>query len=125
MHMHFSLMNTQNRNVFDDGSINGSETLRAAVGGVQNYANELMLINAPTRNSYRRFGEGAGAPTVANWGHEDRRVAIRIPDSPNADRRIEHRIACADANPYLVVAGVLASALEGILQNIAPTTSDE
>jgi glutamine synthetase len=54
------------------------------------------------------------------WGYETRAAAVRIPGGPNPARRIEHRVAGADANPYLVLAAILGAALEGIENGIEP-----
>jgi len=48
------------------------------------------------------------------WGFNNRTVAMRVPHSDPANLRIEHRIAGADANPYLVTAAVLAGILHGL-----------
>ena len=48
------------------------------------------------------------------WGFNNRTVAMRIPHSDPDNIRIEHRIAGADANPYLVTAAVLAGMLDGL-----------
>ena len=55
-----------------------------------------------------------------SWGYETRAAAVRIPGGSNAARRVEHRVAGADANPYLVLAAVLGAALEGIENRIEP-----
>jgi glutamine synthetase len=72
------------------------------------------LVFAPHLNSYRRLQPNAHAPTKVCWGYESRHAAIRIPGGSTAARRIEHRVAGADANPYLVLAAVLGAALEGM-----------
>ena len=59
----------------------------------------------PNPNSYRRIQAGALAPSGKNWGYDHRDVALRIPRSAAHSRRIEHRVAGADANPYVVLAG--------------------
>jgi gamma-glutamylputrescine synthase len=58
-------------------------------------------------------------PTQASWGHNNRTVALRIPCGDDDARRIEYRVAGADANPYLVVAAILAGLLHG-LDNTLP-----
>jgi glutamine synthetase len=78
------------------------------------------LIFAPHQNSSRRLRPGSLAPVNATWGYENRTVAVRIPGGPHPARRIEHRVAGADANPYLVMASVLASALHGIGSGLEP-----
>ena len=120
MHMHFSLLDKEGNNVFADGSEQGSDVLRHAVAGTLAAMPDSMLLFAPHLNSYRRLLPGTHAPVAANWGYENRTVAVRIPESPDVARRIEHRVAGADANPYLVVAVVLAAALYGIEQGLLP-----
>ncbi|MEH6473457.1 MAG: glutamine synthetase family protein [Halopseudomonas sp.] len=120
-HVHFSLLDEEGNNVFDDGTEEGSKLLKRAVAGLMQSMADSMLCFAPHLNSYRRFMPGAHAPTFASWGYENRTVAIRIPESPNVARRIEHRVSGADANPYLVLASVLAGALYGIENKLMPT----
>jgi len=125
LHVHFSLLNEDGINVFDDGGEEGTDLLRYAVGGLMRTMSDSMLTFAPHMNSYRRFKVGAHAPTFASWGYENRTVAIRIPESPPVARRIEHRVAGADANPYLVLATVLAGALYGIENKLMPMAAIE
>ncbi len=119
-HLHFSLLDEDGRNVFDDGSEHGSDTLRHAVGGVLSLMRESALIFAPHLNSYRRWQPGSHAPHSVCWGYETRHAAVRIPGGPARARRIEHRVAGTDANPYLVLAAILGAALEGIERRIEP-----
>ena len=63
---------------------------------------------------------GAHAPTGAGWGYENRTVAIRIPGGPPAARRIEHRVAGGDINPYLSFAAILGAAITGIEEGMTP-----
>ncbi|MAC47091.1 glutamine synthetase family protein [Oceanospirillum beijerinckii] len=124
-HVHFSLINEEGKNVFDNGGDEGSDILMHAVAGLMNTMADSMLAFAPHLNSYRRFMAGAHAPTFASWGYENRTVAIRIPESPCVARRIEHRVAGADANPYLVLAAILAGALYGIENKLMPPKAIE
>ncbi|MGI9335920.1 MAG: glutamine synthetase family protein [Gammaproteobacteria bacterium] len=119
-HVHFSLLDAHGNNVFDDGTERGSDTLRHAVGGLLGAMAESTLVFAPHFNSYRRLRPGTHAPTAIAWGYENRTAAVRIPGGPSAARRIEHRVAGADANPYLVLAGILGAALEGIERQMQP-----
>ena len=87
-----------------------------------------MAIFAPNINSYRRFAPGCYAPLSPSWGYENRTTALRIPAGDNESIRIEHRVAGADANPYLVASVILASALEGIKKKqkpLAPMTGED
>ena len=114
LHVHFSLLDENGHNVFDDGTEKGSDVLRCAIGGLTAAMQESTLIFAPHLNSYRRIRPNSHAPTTVGWGYENRTAAIRIPGGSNKARRIEHRVAGADANPYLVLAAILGAALEGI-----------
>ena len=62
----------------------------------------------------------AHAPTSAQWGYENRTTAIRIPGGDLASKRIEHRVAGGDTNPYLVMTAVLGSALLGVQKKLTP-----
>ncbi|MCG6884583.1 MAG: glutamine synthetase family protein [Silicimonas sp.] len=120
LHMHFSILDAEGRNIFDDGTDRGSETLRHAVGGCLSTMRDATLIFAPHENSYRRLITGSHAPTGICWGYENRTVAVRIPDGPGNARRIEHRVAGGDTNPYLLFSVVLGAALLGIEDRIEP-----
>jgi glutamine synthetase len=75
---------------------------------------DSTLIFAPHQNSYDRLVPGKHAPTSIGWGYENRTAAIRIPAGNAAARRIEHRVAGGDVNPYLMLAAILGAALCGI-----------
>ena len=119
-HLHFSLLDKEGRNVFDDGGDRGSLLLRQAVGGMIQAMEASALLFAPHQNSYRRLQKESHAPVALSWGYDNRTTAIRIPGGAPAARRIEHRVAGADANPYLVMAAVLGAALAGIKSKIEP-----
>ncbi len=119
-HLHFSILDQNGRNIFDNGSAEGSTTLLHAVGGLLETINELLLLCAPHVSSYRRLQPDSYAPTSKCWGYDNRSVPIRIPAGNNEARRIEYRVAGADANPYLFVSAVLMAALHGIDQKFVP-----
>ncbi len=124
LHIHMSLLDREGRNVFDDGTARGSDTLRHAIGGLQATTAEALAICAPNANSYRRFREGSYAPTSTAWAYNNRTTGLRIPSGGGKARRIEHRFAGADANVYLVAAAMLAGAHWGIVNKAtadAPT----
>ena len=119
-HMHVSLLDREGRNVFDDGTNRGSNRLRHAIGGLAKTMPDCMLIFAPHHNSYRRLWRGVHGPLAPTWGYENRYVAMRVPNGDGAARRVEHRIAGADANPYLSLAAILAGMLHGLELEIEP-----
>jgi len=120
LHMHVSLLDKNGRNVFDGGEEIASETLSHAIGGVLEVMPESMAFIAPNVNSYRRYLPDIFVPTQRSWGYENRSVALRIPAGGGDARRIEHRVAGADANPYLVLSTLLAGIHKGIVEKIAP-----
>ncbi|MEZ8079998.1 glutamine synthetase family protein [Enterovibrio norvegicus] len=122
MHVHISLVDEEGNNVFqspEDGKM--TDTLRWALGGMLALMPDYMAILCPNINSFRRFSPDFYVPNAATWGVENRTTALRIPgDAPEATR-IEHRVAGADANPYLMMSALLASVLYGIENKIEPS----
>ncbi|MCT4557200.1 MAG: glutamine synthetase family protein [Pelagimonas sp.] len=120
MHTHFSVLDDQGRNIFDDGSDQGSDRLGHAVAGCVAALADSTLIYAPHANSFARMVPGAHAPTGVCWAYENRTSAIRIPGGAPAARRIEHRVAGGDVNPYLSLAAILGAALNGLDDRAQP-----
>ena len=120
MHVHFSVIDKNGRNVFSGKDEKGSDVLRHALGGLMKTMAEGMAVFAPNANSYRRFRVGSHAPTRIAWGYDNRSASLRVPASDIAGTRIEHRVSGADANPYLLLAVMLAGALYGIEHRIDP-----
>ncbi|MDZ7843115.1 MAG: glutamine synthetase family protein [Gammaproteobacteria bacterium] len=119
-HVHFSVLNENGANIFDNGAATGTTALRHAVAGLIAGMPDLMTVFAPHMNSYRRMRSESYAPTVPVWGYENRTTALRIPAGDPSAKRIEHRVAGADVNPYLTVAAVLGGALHGIENESMP-----
>lgn len=120
MHVHFSVLDKKGKNIFAGKDKKGAVALRHAVGGLMKNMADSMAFFAPHANSYRRLVKGSHAPTKITWGYDNRSASIRIPESDIANTRIEHRVAGADTNPYLVLAAILAAALDGIEKKIDP-----
>lgn len=120
LHVHFSVLDEEGNNIFDDGAEQGTDMLRHAVAGCLNAMPGSALIFAPHSNSFDRMVPGAHAPTGISWAYENRTAAIRIPSGNPAARRIEHRVAGGDVNPYLMLAAVLGAALNGIEDGAEP-----
>jgi len=122
LHLHVSMLDSDGNNVFAGSSRDGafSDQLRHAIGGMGALMAESMAIFAPNANSYRRHAPGNYVPASPTWGLNHRGVAMRIPLSAPANTRIEHRVAGADANPYLVVAAVMAGIHHGISNRCEP-----
>jgi glutamine synthetase len=119
-HVHVSLVDKAGRNVFDNGTEEGSQFLAFAAGGLAALMAESMAFFAPNLNDYRRFAPDMFAPVNRRWGYNNRSAGLRVPTGAANARRIEHRCAGADANPYLVMAAVLAGVHHGIVKEIDP-----
>lgn len=114
LHMHFSVLDDEGRNVFDDGGPEGTAELRHAVAGCLKAMPGSALIFAPHANSFDRMVPDSHAPTGISWAYENRTAALRIPSGAPAARRIEHRVSGGDVNPYLMMAAILGAAINGI-----------
>lgn len=124
LHIHISLLddaNDKGRNIFDQSRADGDHRLRHAIAGLQAMMAESMAIFAPNANSYRRLRPEAYAPMTEHWALDNRTVSLRIPPGSGLARRIEHRTAGADANPYLVAAAVLAGIHHGLVHRLEPS----
>lgn len=118
MHLHVSVIDGTGHNILDQD--NDAGHLEAAIGGVMHSLLDAQAIFAPHANSYRRFQPDSFAPVQCNWGRDHRGVAVRVPEWRGSNARLEHRVAGADANPYLVTAALLGGVLQGLEQRIEP-----
>ena len=121
LHIHLSLVDANGRNVFDERLPGGAAKLGHAIAGLQATTYDAMALFAPNLNAYRRFAPNQFVPVNTSWGFNNRSVSFRVPAGGGAARRIEHRIAGAEANPYLVMAAVLAGVHHGVSQRMQPS----
>ncbi len=122
-HVHLSLASDAGENRFDEPAAApdaAGPTLRHAVAGLVDSAPEVQLVFSPNANSLRRFAPGQFAPTNIVWGYDHRNAALRVPSACGPDARLEHRIAGADAQPYLALAAILGGVLQGLEQKTEP-----
>lgn len=114
LHAHVSVLDKKGMNIFAGKTTEGTPALRHAIGGLLAALPGSTAVLAANVNSYRRFAKGSHAPTKITWGYDNRSTAIRVPDSDLNNTRIEHRVAGADANPYLVMTVILGGILAGL-----------
>lgn len=112
MHVHASMLDKDGTNIFAGPT--GRGKLEHAIAGVLKTLPESLLLYINTWNGFRRVTPGSYAPTRVVWAENNRSVAVRIPVSSEQNRRVELRIAGADANPYLVMATLLQAMIEGM-----------
>ena len=122
-HIHISLSDADETPLFWETAAPGrmSEAFRHFIGGLQRHLPAMMLLFAPTVNSLRRFAEGTFAPPAFSWGIENRTTAFRVVGHGPRSLRVENRLPCSDANPYLVTAATLAAGLAGIEERVEPS----
>jgi len=120
LHIHVSLQDGAGRNVFSADDAVENAMLRHAIGGLAATLDEAMAIFAPNLNAFRRFRPDQFVPVNRSWTVNNRSGAFRIPAGSPATRRIEHRVAGAEANPYLVLAAILAGIHHGLQQRLDP-----
>lgn len=118
LHIHASMAGPDGNNIF--AGPDGETMIGAAAAGLGATLHEAMAILAPNLNVYRRFRANNFTPVTRDWGVNNRSVAFRVPASKPAARRIEHRAAGAEANPYLVLAAVLAGMHHGLKSGLQP-----
>jgi glutamine synthetase len=120
LHVHVSLLDAHGRNVFAAANPHDNAPLRHAIAGTLASLADGVAICAPGPNSFRRFRAEAYVPLHPTWSINNRGSAVRVPASDPQNLRLEHRLAGADANPYLVTAWVLAGIHDGLTRRLEP-----
>jgi glutamine synthetase len=92
------------------------------IGGIVKHLSALTAIGCSTVNSYRRLWDtGFWAPVFADWGFQNRTTGLRL----SAPGRFEYRAVDSMVNPYLMAAGILKAADDGIRNKIDPGKPEE
>jgi glutamine synthetase len=116
-HVHQSLWSADgSRNLFydADNATGISALMESYIAGQLHCLPHILPLYAPTVNSYKRLVEGAWAPTTITWGIDNRTTALRALPGSATSTRLETRVVGSDSNPYLAMAGCLASGLYGV-----------
>ena len=122
MHIHQSIESiADGRNLFAQADGSDSSLFLSHIAGLQKHLPAAMPLIAPNVNSYRRLIRFMAAPINLHWGHENRTVGFRVPESPGSARRVENRVPGADANPYLGIAASLACGYLGMINELEPS----
>jgi len=121
MHIHLNVLDAKSgKNLFATPEGEDTDLFRYFIGGLRKFLPAAMLLFAPNVNSYRRLVPDYDAPINVHWGRDNRTVGLRVPTSGAAGRRVENRLAGADANPYLAIAGSLACGYLGMTGELDP-----
>ena len=121
MHLHISVYDDNGKNIFATKNRYGNDKLKNALAGFQETFYDSFPIFIPNRNGYRRIQTRNFVPVNKSWSWNRRDVSLRIPAGSDSAKRIEHRVASADANPYLVLACILSGLHHGLTKKLSPT----
>ena len=125
MHVHTSL-SVDGANAFADSDGAPNALMAPWLAGLMEHAASLSLLASPTDNGAKRVRPYTFAPTHVHWGLDNRTVLARcITEAGSGANRVEFRSAGADANAYLVIAGVLAAGCDGLERSLEPPAMSE
>ncbi|SDH00816.1 L-glutamine synthetase [Alteribacillus persepolensis] len=126
MHCNMSLFKGKENVFYDEGTESQlSETAMQFLGGILEHAEAFTALTNPIVNSYKRLVPGFEAPVYVAWSLRNRSPLVRIPSSRGLSTRVEVRSPDPAANPYLAMAALLASGLDGIKKKVkAPEPTD-
>jgi glutamine synthetase type III len=124
-HVHLSVWDKAKKtNLFHDGKdeMGLSKMAYHFLGGLIHHADSLVAITNPTVNSYKRINAprtvsgSTWSPNTVTFGGNNRTHMVRIPD----EGRTEFRLPDNAANPYLMMAGIMAAGFDGVDNNRDP-----
>ena len=118
MHFKISAFDDNGKNIFEDNA-KLSDRAKSTIAGILHHARELSLINNPLVNSYKRLKPNFDAPVYVSWSSNSNRSALlRIPTERNNQIKLELRSPDSATNPYLCIAMLIYSILDGIENNM-------
>jgi len=122
MHTNQSLFNLDGTNAFFDENddLQLSKVAYSYIAGALKNARGFSAVTNPLVNSYKRLVPGYEAPVYAAWSASNRSALIRIPAARGLSTRTEIRCPDPAANPYLALAMMLNSGLDGVKNNLTP-----
>ncbi len=133
LHVHVHLENETGELLYWKKEARMSDELSYSLGGLIAHMKADLPVFAGSEAAYARYIAGYHAPVAANWGMNNRTAALRIPDglglisgmdavlahTPSIHRRIEHRVASAEASLKEVLAALLLAVDQGLREHIA------
>ena len=125
MHTNQSLFNLDGTNAFFDesGPLKLSETAYQYIAGIMKNARGFTAVTNPLVNSYKRLVPGYEAPVYVAWSASNRSALVRIPASRGLSTRTEVRCPDPACNPYLALAMMLNSGLDGVKNKLKAPAS--
>lgn len=125
MHTNQSLFTTDGANAFEDTSDPQglSKVAYQYIAGIIKNARGFSAVTNPLVNSYKRLVPGYEAPVYVAWSASNRSALVRIPASRGLGTRVEVRCPDPTCNPYLAIAMMLNSGLDGVKNDMTPPSS--
>ncbi len=125
IHIHLHLADETGLNVFHKIEESMSDALRYSLGGMLSTLMENFSTFFPSREDMARLSDADHVPKILGWGVNNRYCALRIPANIDPyDKRIEHRVACANADPEAVLTAMLEGVWAGLCHQIEPPAQE-
>ena len=125
MSLQIHLVDEKSNNVFyAKGAKDGtclSQTAKSFMAGVLKHAREFCLLTNQYQNSYKRLCADSNLSKKIAWSKNNKGTILRVPGhrpGEEACARVILRNPDPACNPYLAFAGVIASGLDGIENNL-------
>jgi glutamine synthetase len=90
------------------------------IGGLLEHSRGMAVITNPLVNSYKRLVPNFEAPTHVAWSEVNRSPLVRLSARRGEGSLCELRLPDPACNPYLCMAAVIKSGLEGVRRKIDP-----
>src|SRR5210317_1318075 len=125
MHTNQSLFTLDGANAFYDenGPLKLSQTAYHYIAGIIKNARGFTAVTNPLVNSFKRLVPGYEAPVYVAWSASNRSAMVRIPASRGLSTRTEVRCPDPACNPYLALALMLNSGLDGVKKKLEAPAS--
>ncbi|PZP87092.1 MAG: hypothetical protein DI582_01100 [Azospirillum brasilense] len=121
LHLHLHLADGDGINAYHKTEEWTSDALRWSLGGLLADLPRALPIFCPGGYSMYRFDDTDHVPKLAGWGVNNRYCALRIPAiEDHYNKRIEHRVPGADADPRAAIEAMLHGVLLGLRERIEP-----
>lgn len=121
LHLHLHLADEDGINTYHKTDEWTSDTLRYSLGGLLATMVAQMPVFFPNLQDYARLNDADHVPKIFGWGVNNRYCALRIPADPDPyNKRIEHRVPCASADPSQAIQMMLHGVLTGLHEKIEP-----
>ncbi|MBQ7307495.1 MAG: glutamine synthetase [Clostridia bacterium] len=113
MHINLSIFR-EGKNIFNDENQELSSIAKYFSSGIITHIKSITAFSNPLINSYKRLNSGFESPSKIKFGKNDRTALIRVPNASGESKRIELRSPDNCCNPYLTLAAIMYSGLDGI-----------